>query len=56
MLESRVTFRLAKDLFDTVEQEARRRGLVTRSGRPNISSVLTHILREWLKGRPKDKP
>jgi ribosome biogenesis GTPase A len=56
MLGARVSFRLAKDLLDAVEKEAVRRGLVTPRGRPNISSALTYILREWFKSGQKDKP
>jgi len=55
MLGARVTFRLAKDLLDAVEKEAVRRGLVTPRGRPNVSSALTFILRDWIKNRPKDR-
>ena len=55
MLGARVTFRLATDLLDAVEKEAMRRGFVTPRGKPNISSALTFILRDWLKSRPKDK-
>ena len=55
MLGARVTFRLAQDLLDAVEKEAVRRGFVTPRGRPNISTALTFILRDWIKNRPKDK-
>lgn len=55
MLGARVTFRLASDLLDAVEKEAVRRGLVTPRGKPNISSALTFILRDWIKNRAKDK-
>jgi hypothetical protein len=53
MMGERVTFRLAKDLLDAIEKEAMRRGFVTPRGKPNVSSAITHILRDWLKGKPK---
>lgn len=56
MLGARITFRLTQDLFTAIEKEAVRRGLVTPRGRPNISTALTYILRDWMKNRPKDKP
>jgi|APFre7841882793_1041355.scaffolds.fasta_scaffold161347_2 ribosome biogenesis GTPase A len=55
MLGSRVTFRLAKDLLEAIEKEAMRRGFVTPRGKPNVSSVITHILRDWFKARPKQE-
>ena len=56
MMGARVTFRLATDLLDAIEKEAMRRGFVTPRGKPNVSSAITHILREWFKSRPKQDP
>jgi len=53
MMGERVTFRLAKDLLEAIEKDAVRRGFVTPRGKPNVSSAITHILRDWLKGKPK---
>jgi hypothetical protein len=53
MMSARITFRLAKDLFEAIEKEAVQRGIVTPRGKPNVSSAITYILREWFKTRPK---
>jgi len=55
MMDARVTFRLAKDLLEAVEKEAIRRGFVTPRGKPNVSSAITHILRDWFKSSPKQE-